>query len=51
MSLPVFISDGMLSEEFQDKVLDFELKAIGTDQKLTRDKVFDFSIVKSLAMK
>ncbi len=50
-SIPVFVSDGLLSDEFQDKVLDFELKAIGTDNKISRDKVFDFSIMKSLATK
>lgn len=49
VSIPVFVSDGMLSEDFQDRVLDFQLKAIGTDKKLSRDKVFDFSIMKSLA--
>ena len=49
VSVPVFVSDGMLSEDFQDKVLDFELKAIGTDKRIPRDKVFDFSIMKSLA--
>ena len=48
-SIPVFVSDGMISDDFQDKVLDFELKAIGTDKKIPREKVFDFSIVKSLA--
>ena len=26
-SIPVFVSDGMLSEDFQDKVLDFEFNA------------------------
>lgn len=45
---PVFVSDGLLSEEFQDKVLDFELKTIGSEKKIGREKVFDFSIVKSL---
>jgi NitT/TauT family transport system substrate-binding protein len=50
-SIPVFVSDGMISDDFQDKVLDFELKAIGTDQKIPREKVFDFSIMKSLAQK
>lgn len=44
-----FVSDGLVSEDFQEKVLDFELKAIGTDKKVRRDKVFDFSIMKSLA--
>ena len=47
-SSPVFVSDGMISEDFQEKVLDFQLRAIGTDKKVPRDKVFDFSIVKSL---
>ena len=49
VSVPVFVSDGMLSEAFQDKVLDFELKAIGADKRIPRDRVFDFSIVKSLS--
>lgn len=48
-SIPVFVSDGILSEDFQEKVLDFQLKAIGTDKKVPRDKYFDFSIMKSLA--
>jgi NitT/TauT family transport system substrate-binding protein len=48
VSIPAFTSDGVLSEDFQDKVLDFQLKAIGSDKKITRDKYFDFSIVKSL---
>lgn len=43
-----FVSNGMISEDFQEKVLDFELKAIGTDKKIARDKLFDFSIMKSL---
>lgn len=50
-SIPVFVSDGMLSEDFQDKVLDFEFKAMGMEKKLPREKVFDFSIMKSLATK
>jgi len=29
--------------------LDLELKAIGTDKRITRNAVFDFSIMKSLA--
>ena len=45
----VFVSNGLISEDFQEKVLDFELKAIGTDKKVRRDKVFDFSVMKSLA--
>lgn len=49
VSIPVFASGGVISEDFQDKVLDFQLKAIGTDKRLPRDKVFDFSILKSLA--
>jgi NitT/TauT family transport system substrate-binding protein len=48
-SAPFFVSDGLISEDFQDKVLDFELKAIGTDKKISREQVFDFSIMKSLA--
>ncbi len=48
VSAHVFVSDGMLSEDFQDRVLDFELKAMGEDKRLARDKVFDFSIMKSL---
>jgi NitT/TauT family transport system substrate-binding protein len=50
-SIPFYVSDGLLSEEFQDKVLDFELKAIGTDKRISRNEVFDFSIMKSLAAK
>jgi ABC-type nitrate/sulfonate/bicarbonate transport system substrate-binding protein len=50
-SIPVFVSDGMLSEDFQDKVLDFEFNALGMEKKLPRNKVFDFSIMKSLATK
>jgi hypothetical protein len=46
--IPIFVWDGVISEDFQDKVLDFQLKAIGTDKKVPRDKVFDFSIMKSL---
>ena len=44
-SMPSFVSDGTISEEFQERVLDFELKTIGTDKKISRDKVFDFSLV------
>ena len=50
-SIPFFVSDGFVSEDFQDKVLDFELKAIGTEKKISREQVFDFSIMKSLAAK
>ena len=50
-SAPFFVSDGLISEDFQDKVLDFELKAIGSDKKISREQVFDFSIMKSLAAK
>jgi NitT/TauT family transport system substrate-binding protein len=46
---PAFVSNGLISDEFQEKVLDFELKAIGTDKKVQREKVFDFSVMKSLA--
>jgi NitT/TauT family transport system substrate-binding protein len=45
-SVPAFVSDGLISEEFQDKVLDFELKTIGTDKKISKDRLFDFSLVK-----
>lgn len=48
-TVPFFVSDGLISEDFQDKVLDFQLKAIGTDKRIPRDKVFDFSIVKSFS--
>jgi len=48
-SIPFYVSDGVISEDFQDKVLDFELKAIGSDKRISRDAVFDFSIMKSLA--
>ena len=50
-SLPAFVSDGQISEEFQDKVLDFELKTIGTDKKIQRDRLFDFSFIKGFAIK
>jgi NitT/TauT family transport system substrate-binding protein len=46
-SLPSFVSDGTISEEFQDRVLDFELKAIGTGKTISRDRVFDFSLIKN----
>ncbi len=44
-----FVSNGLVSEDFQEKVLDFELKTIGSDKKVRRERVFDFSIMKSLA--
>ena len=44
-SMPSFVADGTISEDFQERVLDFELKTIGTDKKISRDKVFDFSLV------
>jgi hypothetical protein len=47
-SVPSFVTDGTISEDFQDRVLDFELKTIGTDKKLSRDKVFDFSLTKNI---
>ncbi len=49
MTTPAFVSDGTIDEAFQDKVLDFELRTIGTARKLPREKVFDFSLVKMLA--
>ena len=48
-NLSAFVSNGLVSEDFQEKVLEFELKAIGTDKKVRRDRVFDFSVMKSLA--
>lgn len=48
-NLSAFVSNGLVSEDFQEKVLEFELKTIGTDKKVRRDKVFDFSVMKSLA--
>ena len=50
-SVPSFVSDGTISEDFQDRVLDFELKTIGTDKKISRDKVFDFSLTKKATNK
>jgi hypothetical protein len=50
-STPSFVADGTISEDFQEKVLDFELKTIGTDKKISRDRVFDFSIIKTFADK
>jgi NitT/TauT family transport system substrate-binding protein len=47
-SVPSFVTDGTISEDFQDRVLDFELKTIGTDKKLSRDRVFDFSLTKNI---
>src|SRR6185503_9281134 len=44
-SMPSFVPDGTISEDFQERVLDFELKTIGTDKKISRDKVFYFSLV------
>ena len=35
--------------DFHEKVLDFELKTIGTEKKVQGDKFFDFSIMKLLA--
>jgi NitT/TauT family transport system substrate-binding protein len=46
-SVPSFVSDGTISEDFQDRVIDFELKTIGTNKKISRDRVFDFSLVRS----
>jgi NitT/TauT family transport system substrate-binding protein len=50
-TIPAFVSDGMISERFQDEVLDFELKTIGTDKKIPREKLFDFSMIKTMAAK
>ena len=46
-TVPSFVSDGTIPEDFQDQVIDFELKTIGTDKKISRDRVFDFSLVRS----
>lgn len=46
-----FVADGTISEDFQEKVLDFELKTIGMDKRISRDRVFDFSIIKMFAGK
>lgn len=46
---PAFVADGTISDEFQDRVLDFELKTIGADKKIARDKLFDFSLIKAMA--
>jgi hypothetical protein len=50
-TIPSFVLDGKISEDFQDRVLDFELKTIGTDKKITRDRVFDLSMIKSSPIK
>ena len=47
-SVPSFVSNGTIPEDFQDRVLDFELKAIGTDKKISRDRVFDFSLIQNI---
>ena len=47
-SVPSFVTDGTISEDFQDRVLEFELKTIGTDKKISRDRVFDFSLTKNV---
>jgi NitT/TauT family transport system substrate-binding protein len=46
-TLPTYVADGTISADFQDKVLDFELKTIGSDKKISRERVFDFSMVES----
>jgi ABC-type nitrate/sulfonate/bicarbonate transport system substrate-binding protein len=48
---PAFVADGVISDDFQDKVLDFELKTIGTDKKIPRERLFDFSLIKGPAAK
>jgi ABC-type nitrate/sulfonate/bicarbonate transport system substrate-binding protein len=50
-NVPTFVSDGMISDDFQEKVLDFELKTIGTDKRISRDRLFDFSLIKALSTK
>jgi NitT/TauT family transport system substrate-binding protein len=44
-TVPSFVSRGIISSEFQDRVLEFERQIIGTDKTITRDKVFDFSLI------
>ena len=46
-SVPSFVSDGTISDDFQDRVIEFELKTIGTDKKISRERVFDFSLIKN----
>ena len=48
-NLSAFVANGLIPEESQDKVLDFELKTIGSDKKVPREKFFDFSVMKFLA--
>ena len=48
-NVSAFVSNGLISQDYQEKVLDFELKTIGTEKKVQRDSFFDFSIMKSLA--
>jgi NitT/TauT family transport system substrate-binding protein len=46
-SVPSFVSDGTISDDFQDRVIEFELKTIGADKKISRERVFDFSLIKN----
>jgi NitT/TauT family transport system substrate-binding protein len=48
-NVSAFVANGLISEDYQEKVLDFELKTIGTEKKVQRERFFDFSIMKSLA--
>jgi NitT/TauT family transport system substrate-binding protein len=50
-NVSAFVSNGLISEDYQEKVLDFELKTIGTEKKVQRERFFDFSIIKSLGVK
>jgi NitT/TauT family transport system substrate-binding protein len=45
---PAFVSDGTISADFQDRVLEFELKTIGAEKKIARDRLFDFSLIKAM---
>lgn len=45
--VPSFVSDGTISDDFQDRVIEFELKTIGTDKKISRERVFDFSLIRN----
>ena len=51
LALSAFVSNGLISEDYQEKVLDYELKTIGTEKKVQRERFFDFSIIKSLGAK
>jgi hypothetical protein len=41
--VPSFVSDRKISEDFQDRGIEFKLKTIGMDKKISRERVFVFS--------